>query len=474
MSLNEQDIAQLASRRLKGAPVLPLMSFVQNALNNLTRQVAADQFRRKLLVTDQTTTTASITTSTPYCYADTTTLQTTPGIALDWIRQGSVFFAPSVTANPYVLSGGEYASGYWTFNANPQNDETIAVNGVTFTFKKPSAIVADGATLTSNGTYTYNGQVGGKSSYILGAGDGYIRFIEDTWYILDDSFVNVYIAQSSADEPWDVPYGLWETGAGATPGTIPTTTKQTSFTSVQVEIEANLSATITNFITTLNASANASITVATYAVGLERGTVIGTYDTQGTGGNSFTLANSSLASVVRSGATFTGGASTAYALAIVAFTTYFDDLSRVQFTTTGSLPTGISASTNYYLTDYTIDGETATFGLSSTADGLTPVTISTAGSGVLTMVSMNKEVCQWLESPNQGMLTPAIPIDYIYIWLEKDLLYTSTTAGTFSFAVPFIPKNVESLPSQLTNDLVDEVVQIALTAGFEEITPAEK
>lgn len=477
MSLNEQDIAQLASKRLKGNPVLPLMSFVQNALNNLTRQVAADQFRRKLLVTDQTTTTASITTSTPYCYADTTTLQTTPGIALDWIRQGSVFFAPSVTANPYILSGGEYASGYWAFNANPQDGETIAVNGVTFTFRLPGAVVADAGTGAINGTYTYRGQLNAKPFYNLAGqptndGVSSIASTGSIWAIFDSSNNVAYLSLDNTDTPWEA--SSWSVIGSASPA--PTVTERT-FSSTEVEIGTTIAETAANFATALNASANASITVATYAVPdppARQDRVIGTYDTLGTGGNAFTLADSSLTSVVRSGATFTGGAATAYALAISSFTTYFDDLSRVQFTTTTTLPTGIAASTNYYLTDYTIDDETATFGLSTTADGLTPVTISTAGSGVLTMASFNKEVCQWLESPNQGFLTPAIPIDYIYIWLEKDLLYTSTTAGTFSFAVPFIPKNVESLPAQLQNDLVDEVIQIAISAGFEPLTEAEK
>jgi len=481
MSLNEQDIAQLASKRLKGAPVLPLMSFIQNALQNLTRQVSADQFRRKLLVTDQTTTTASITTSTPYCYADTTTLQTTPGIALDWIRQGSVFFTPSVEANPYILSGGTQATGFWTFNANPQAGETISVNGVTFTFTLSGVTLAGAGTATADGLYTRRGEFEGKSYYTLSTDPDpalpLTTFLYDTqsiyWdgnlWIANDPAAGIYYSSSDTDYPWEA------TGWTAVLPTVapaPTFT-EASFGATEVEIGPLLTMTATNFATTLNASANASINVATYVV-QTRGRVTITYDTQGTGGNSFTLANSSLLSVERSGSTLTGGAATAYALSIADFTTSFEDLSRVQFTTTGSLPTGISASTNYYLTDYTIDGDIATFGLSTTVDGLTPVTISSAGSGVLTMSGGSKQVCQWLESPNQGMLTPAIPVTYIYIWLEKDLLYTSTTAGTFSFAVPFIPKNVESLPSQLTNDLVDEVVQIAIGMGYEPLSESEK
>ena len=470
--LNNRLVAELIRQRMgwpDDSQAARVINLIPEALKAFGRSYAADPFTRPLVTTPKATTTVAIGARGQVNLA---TGYDTYQFLLEYLDKGQMYFLPSVTANPYILSGGEYASGYWTFNANPQQGETIAVNGVTFTFSYGNAVVASAGTAGANGTYTYTGQYNGKPYYLLNGVDPLAESIfwdGDYWLITDVLGNTLYLSSDVTALPWDVT--TWTALSGSLP--VPTVSVS-ALTSVQVEIEATLSATIANFITTLNASANASISVATYTIGEERGTVIGTYDTQGTGGNSFTLANSSLASVVRSGATFTGGASTAYALAIGAFTTYFDELSRVQFTTTGSLPTGISASTNYYLTDYTIDGETATFGLSSTVDGLTPVTISTAGSGVLTMVSSNKEVCQWLESPNQGMLTPAIPIPYIYIWLEKDLLYTSTTAGTFSFAVPFIPKNVESVPSQLLNDLVDEVVQIALTAGFEEITPAEK
>jgi hypothetical protein len=58
---------------------------------------------------------------------------------------------------------------------------------------------------------------------------------------------------------------------------------------------------------TLEASLNASITVATY--GSNANTVIITYDTTGTAGNSFTLANSSGSHVLRTAATLSGGTS---------------------------------------------------------------------------------------------------------------------------------------------------------------------
>jgi len=481
-TMNENDIAVLASKRLKqgqGA-ILPLMSMCQNALNNLSRQVANDTDRRRLLLTNQTTATASITGYVDRYYADLSTLQSSPGIMLDTIRLGTTFFAPSVTATPYNLNNGTYASGYWQFVSNPQPNETIAVNGVTFTFIASSVVLASAGEASMNGTYTYRGQYEGYPVYTLSGdpdpfGDitasNSVYSDGNLWYANSGTY-GFYYTSDVADYPWDATG--WTTNGPTNPA--PTFTEGT-FTSAQVEIGLTVAETAANFAAKLTASANASITVASYTIAdppARQDRVIGTYDTQGTGGNAFTLANSSNGSITRSAATFTGGAATAYALSIGTFTDFFEELSRVQFTTTVTLPTGISASTDYYLTDYTIDGDVATFNLSSTADGLTPVTISAAGSGVLTMQSYTPTVCQWLNSPNQGLLTPAIPVDYTYIWLEQNLLYTNRATGTFSFTVPYVPATVELLPAQLQNDLVDEVVQLAITAGFEPITESEK
>jgi hypothetical protein len=465
-TLSETDLAISASKRLKqsGKALLTLQSFINNALNDLADKICWDQQQRYLLMTDQSTVTASITDTGSRYYASLSDVISNYGVMLDAIRLGTVMFMPTVTVTPYVLSGGTYASGYWTFNANPQHNETIAVNGVTCTFKYVSLIVSGAGVTALNGEYTFDGIYEGYPSY-RGESDEIIRKFEGTiWQHTDTLGEVIYTCESAAYFPYDA------VGWGANdPSDLPAptyTAEAATGALTDIEIESTFADTKANFIAALNASANASINVATYSAGVTRTQAIGTYDTLGTGGNAFTLANSSFGSITRSGATFTGGVATAYALSISSYTDYFDDLTRVQFTTTGSLPTGISASTNYYLTDYTIDGTLATFGLSSTADGLTPVVISSAGSGVLTMQSYTPTVAQWLMSPNQGLTTPAIPIDYTYIWLEQNLLYTNRNAGVFAFTVPYVP-TLATLPAQLTNDLVDCIVNIAVTAGFE-------
>lgn len=75
-----------------------------------------------------------------------------------------------------------------------------------------------------------------------------------------------------------------------------------------VHIGATKEETAWNLVAVLNASASGSINVATYSVPYGGNVVNIVYDTAGTGGNAFTLANSSgTVAVTRSGATLTGG-----------------------------------------------------------------------------------------------------------------------------------------------------------------------
>ncbi len=80
-------------------------------------------------------------------------------------------------------------------------------------------------------------------------------------------------------------------------------------TATNVHIGATKEATALNLMEVLNASANGSITPATYSVNLATPAVVNiTYDTPGTAGNAFTLANSSgSVAVTRSAATLAGG-----------------------------------------------------------------------------------------------------------------------------------------------------------------------
>ncbi len=461
-TLSETDLAISASKRLKQSSksLLTLQSFIPNALNDLADKICWDPHQRYLLMTDQSTVTASITGAGSRNYASLSDVISNYGVMLDAIRLGTVMFMPTVTVSPYILSGGTQAGGSLTFVSNPQQAETIAVNGVTFTFRFLGLTVAGAGVSAFNGDYAFNGMYDGYPSYIGDHNEIIRKFDGAIWQHLNSDEEVIYSTESDAYFPYDA------TGWGANDSAdlpVPTYTADT-IASPFIAIGSTITATITNFITTLNASANASINVATYAVGISENIVTITYDAQGTSGNSFTLANSSLLSVTRSGATLTGGAATAYALSIDAFTDYFADDSRVQFTSTGSLPTGLSASTDYYITDYVIDGDIATFSV-TTSIGARPTVISSAGSGVLTMQSFEPTVAQWLMSPNQGLTTPAIPIDYTYIWLEQNLLYTNRDAGVFAFTVPYVP-TLATLPAQLTNDLVDCMVAIAIDAGY--------
>lgn len=140
----------------------------------------------------------------------------------------------------------------------------------------------------------------------------------------------------------------------------------------------------------------------------------------------------------------------------------------VRLTTAGTLPSPLVTGQTYYI----IAVDAVTVQLATTYDNAlnaVPQTLTSVGTGTSTMTAYQKDVCQWLASPSQGYTDPAIPFDYIYIWLEAGLLYTNRTNGTFAFSVPYIPtlNGVSTtLPSQLEDDLIDEMAKIAITSGF--------
>jgi len=90
------------------------------------------------------------------------------------------------------------------------------------------------------------------------------------------------------------------------------TFKDAASAATDIQIAASKELTATNLETVLNQSTNASITVATYSVNREGAIAYANrlsivYDTPGTAGNAYTLANSSSSNVTRSAATLTGG-----------------------------------------------------------------------------------------------------------------------------------------------------------------------
>lgn len=85
-------------------------------------------------------------------------------------------------------------------------------------------------------------------------------------------------------------------------------------TSTNVHIGADKEETLAELAAVLNASVDALITVATYTVDDDVLTI--TYDTGGTDGNSFALANSTGSTITRSAATLEGGSNTAGGLVL--------------------------------------------------------------------------------------------------------------------------------------------------------------
>lgn len=112
-----------------------------------------------------------------------------------------------------------------------------------------------------------------------------------------------------------------------------------SSTSTDVQIGPTITATAIELANVLNASASGSITVATYTA--DGSTVVVTYDTAGTGGNSFTLANSSgTVAVTRSASTLLGGQAYASGTPVDADADYNDvdqSLLRYAASSTGSV-----------------------------------------------------------------------------------------------------------------------------------------
>lgn len=213
-----------------------------------------------------------------------------------------------------------YARGVWTFKDNPVEGETIVVNGTTFTFRGPGIVVAGAGTGAANGTYTERGTSAGYPFYnLVGQPDdpdayATARNIAGSWAILDSNSYTLYGSNTTtATSPWLTTYSA---AVGSPPAP---TVAQRTFSSVEVEIGATRAATAANFAAVLNASTDANVSVATYVVGTSAGgstsereypAVIGTYDTSGTVGNTFTMAASSASSVVVSASTFTGGEGT--------------------------------------------------------------------------------------------------------------------------------------------------------------------
>lgn len=144
----------------------------------------------------------------------------------------------------------------------------------------------------------------------------------------------------------------------------------------------------------------------------------------------------------------------------------------IQITTTNTLPTPLALNTTYYVIRISANTFEVASSYANAVAG-TRITLSDVGAGTQTVIPFQDYIAQWLASPTQGALISANPYYYPYIWLEQNLLYTNQQKGTFRFNVPYIP-TLDNLPTALESDLIDSVVQIAVTQGFRPITPAQQ
>jgi len=141
----------------------------------------------------------------------------------------------------------------------------------------------------------------------------------------------------------------------------------------------------------------------------------------------------------------------------------------VQLSTSNALPAPLAILTTYYVIRHSAN----TFSLATTyANALagTEITLSDSGTGTQTVTAFEEYVTQWLASPTQAGLISSNPYFYPYIWVEGLLLYTDQQKGTFKFNVPYIA-TLDTLPEALESDLIDSVVQLAITQGFEPLVP---
>lgn len=157
---------------------------------------------------------------------------------------------------------------------------------------------------------------------------------------------------------------------------------------------------------------------------------------------------------------------------IETFTDVFDDLDRVQFSSTGTLPAGISPTTNYYLISYNIPTpgvSLAVMQLSSTADGGSLVNIGGVGSGVISMQKMeptSEQPIQLLKNPQLAALPQYLDDVFTFAYIAGNSLWLlpSTSVGRVNFALPFYPVNLAALPSSAESE------KLFLDVLFETVT----
>lgn len=150
------------------------------------------------------------------------------------------------------------------------------------------------------------------------------------------------------------------------------------------------------------------------------------------------------------------------------------DALPVYMQTAGTMPSGLSEDTTYY-----IIADNPDYGFATTAANAavpTGITLVSAGSGNGTIYSF-KQTLQWLQSPQQGLSTTCLPFSMPQCWLQGYDIYVkdATIWSTFAklmFCVPYVP-TPENFPDDenLREDLIDVMVGLAMTAGVEDVPP---
>lgn len=133
---------------------------------------------------------------------------------------------------------------------------------------------------------------------------------------------------------------------------------------------------------------------------------------------------------------------------------------KVRFSTTDTLPSPLSASTDYYV----IATSANVIKVATTSDNAyngTAIDLLAQGAGTDTISPQESRLLQWIDAPDFGQLASAIPLEYVYCWLIRNKLYVSqnATTGTLTFAVPYIP-TLDTISPQLVNDLIDACVAL--------------
>ncbi len=223
-------------------------------------------------------------------------------------------------------SGGGYgipATGAYAFTTNPTNNQTIILNGTTWTFKTSGAS-GNQTNLGANLGATLSNLVANLNASVDGGID------VATYAISGNNLAISYATAGVAGNAYTLAAGTYggDVGVAAT-GSFSFSNQPldhetiiingTTWTfrysvlgyvlgSTELLISGNLANTLAQAVVKLNASVDANTALATYTVSGSK--IVATYDTLGTPGNSFTIANGSawgpIVTTV-SGPTLTGG-----------------------------------------------------------------------------------------------------------------------------------------------------------------------